>query len=325
MNRMKTLRVGIVGAGGIAQYYHVPYFQRCKNVRVVAACDVNAIALEQMRSKFGIKKLYHDYRQLLEAEDLDIISICTSNDMHYPVAMAAIEKGLDIYCEKPLAMTFAQAKEMYEAAKARGIKTGVNFSHRRTPAAQLAREIIASGALGLITYVAAVYAAGGTKYAEHPGSWRNIRERAGFGGLGDMGAHIIDMMRWWLDAEITAVTGRDPALHYREIESTLGRSFYARIDTPATPSQKAKLARLDASAVADSQLAGGPILSKLTAAPGNGAPIGGLKVVTEGGWFAARPSGTENIYKLYAESFRSEEHLQRIIEEARALVQRVLG
>jgi len=208
MSTTKTLHVGIVGAGGIAQYYHVPYLQRCKNVRVAAACDVSDTALEQMKSKFGIRRLFRNYRELLDLDILDLISICTSNDMHYPVAMAAIEKGLDIYCEKPLAMTFAQAKAMYEAAKAKGIKTGVNFSHRRTPAAQLAREIIASGALGQITYVAAVYAAGGTKYAEHPGSWRNDRERASFGGMGDMGAHIIDMMRWWLDADITALTAQ---------------------------------------------------------------------------------------------------------------------
>lgn len=127
-----------------------------------------------------------------------------------------------------------------------------------------------------------------------------------------------------LACEITAVTGRDPAMHYREIENGLGRSFYTRIDTPAEPEQKAKLAKLDASAVTDSELAGDPITAKLTAAPGNGAPIGGLKVVTAGGWFAARPSGTENIYKLYAESFRSEEHLQKLVEEARALVLRAL-
>ena len=208
MSTSKTLRVGIVGAGGIAQYYHVPYYRRCKNVRVVAACDVSAAALEQMKSKHGIKNLFHDYRELLQMDDLDIISICTSNDMHHPVAMAAIEKGLDIFCEKPLAMTLAEAREMYEAAKAKGIRTGVNFSHRRTPAAQLAREIIASGALGQIEYVAAIYAVGGAKYAEHPGTWRNDRTRAGFGGMGDMGAHIIDMMRWWLDADITAVTGQ---------------------------------------------------------------------------------------------------------------------
>lgn len=158
-----------------------------------------------------------------------------------------------------------------------------------------------------------------------------------FGGEESAGASFVrlDGSVWTTDkdglllgllaCEITAVTGRDPAHHYREIEETLGRSFYTRIDTPATPAQKAKLARLDAAAVTDSELAGDPIRAKLTTAPGNGAPIGGLKVVTEGGWFAARPSGTENIYKLYAESFRSPEHLQRIVEEARALILRSLS
>ncbi len=157
-----------------------------------------------------------------------------------------------------------------------------------------------------------------------------------FGGEESAGASFVrrDGTVWTTDkdgiilgllaCEITAVTGRDPALHYREIENELGRSFYTRIDTPAEPEQKAKLAKLDASAVTDSELAGDPITAKLTTAPGNGAPIGGLKVVTAGGWFAARPSGTENIYKLYAESFRSEEHLQKLVEEARALVLRAL-
>jgi len=157
-----------------------------------------------------------------------------------------------------------------------------------------------------------------------------------FGGEESAGASFVrrDGTVWTTDkdgiilgllaCEITAVTGRDPALHYREIEDELGRSFYTRIDTPAEPEQKAKLAKLDASAVTDSELAGDPITAKLTSAPGNGAPIGGLKVVTAGGWFAARPSGTENIYKLYAESFRSQEHLQKLVEEARALVLRAL-
>jgi phosphoglucomutase len=157
-----------------------------------------------------------------------------------------------------------------------------------------------------------------------------------FGGEESAGASFVrrDGTVWTTDkdgiilgllaCEITAVTGRDPALHYGEIENELGRSFYTRIDTPAEPEQKAKLAKLDASAVTDSELAGDPITAKLTAAPGNGAPIGGLKVVTAGGWFAARPSGTENIYKLYAESFRSQEHLQKLVEEARALVLRAL-
>ena len=208
MSTAKPLRVGIVGAGGIALYYHLPYFARCENVTIVAACDVNDAALQQMRDKFGIEHLCYDYRQLVEMDDLDLISVCTSNDCHYPVVMAAIERGLDIYCEKPLALDYAQAKEMYEAAKARGTKTGVNFSHRRTPAAQLAREIVAGGALGPISYASAIYAAGSSHYAEHKGTWRNDRKKAGFGGMGDMGSHMIDMMLWWLGCDITAVTAQ---------------------------------------------------------------------------------------------------------------------
>ena len=205
MSRAKPLRIGIVGAGGIARNYHVPSYRRCRNVDVVAACDVSDSALAQIQEQHGIDKLYHDYQELLRKEDLDIVSICTSNDMHHPIAMAAIEAGLDVYCEKPLALTCAQAREMHEAAMAKGTKTGINFSHRRTPAAQLAKEIIGSGALGHIHYVAAVYAAGEAGYANRPGTWRNDRDRAGFGGLGDMGSHIIDMMRWWLESDITGV------------------------------------------------------------------------------------------------------------------------
>ncbi len=127
-----------------------------------------------------------------------------------------------------------------------------------------------------------------------------------------------------LACEITARTGKDPGLHYGEIEEQFGRSYYTRIDTPSTPEQKSKLGKLSASAVTDSALAGAPITAKLTAAPGNNASIGGLKVVTRDGWFAARPSGTENIYKLYAESFVSEQHLESLVSEARALVSRSL-
>jgi phosphoglucomutase len=127
-----------------------------------------------------------------------------------------------------------------------------------------------------------------------------------------------------LACELTARTGRDPGEHYRTITARHGESFYTRIDTPATPEQKERLSKLSSSAVTDSQLAGSPITAKLTTAPANGAAIGGLKVVTDDGWFAARPSGTEHIYKLYAESLKSAAHLQTIVEEARALVARVL-
>src|SRR6478752_4861266 len=124
-----------------------------------------------------------------------------------------------------------------------------------------------------------------------------------------------------LAAEITARTGTDPGEHYRELTAEFGAPRYTRIDAPATPEQKAKLARLSPESVKASNAGGEPILQKLTHAPGNQAPIGGLKVVTSGGWFAARPSGTEAVYKIYAESFRDERHLQMLVSDAQQIVQ----
>jgi phosphoglucomutase len=127
-----------------------------------------------------------------------------------------------------------------------------------------------------------------------------------------------------LAAEITAVTGKDPGAHFQQLVEEFGMPYYTRIDAAATPDQKAKLQNLSPTDVKESDMAGEPIVSKLTAAPGNGAPIGGLKVLTKTGWFAARPSGTENIYKIYAESFQSEEHLQAIVSEAQQIVNNAL-
>jgi phosphoglucomutase len=128
-----------------------------------------------------------------------------------------------------------------------------------------------------------------------------------------------------LAAEITARTGKNPGEHYRELTAEFGVPYYTRIDAPATPEQKAKLGKLTPDAVKESDLAGEPITAKLTKAPGNNAPIGGLKVVAESGWFAARPSGTENIYKIYAESFKSQTHLNAILSEAQEMVNHALG
>ncbi|MFO0783521.1 MAG: hypothetical protein U0636_07540, partial [Phycisphaerales bacterium] len=128
-----------------------------------------------------------------------------------------------------------------------------------------------------------------------------------------------------LAAEITARTGRDPGQHYADLVKRFGNPIYTRIDAPATPDQKARLSKLSADAVRASTLAGEPIEARLTHAPGNGAAIGGLKVVAKSGWFAARPSGTENIYKIYAESFKDAAHLERIVQEAQAMVAQALG
>ncbi|PYL20285.1 MAG: phosphoglucomutase, alpha-D-glucose phosphate-specific, partial [Verrucomicrobia bacterium] len=127
-----------------------------------------------------------------------------------------------------------------------------------------------------------------------------------------------------LAAEITARMGKDPGELYQELTSEFGTPYYTRIDAPATPAQKARLQKLSPAAIATDTLAGEQIIAKLTSAPGNGAPIGGLKVVTDSGWFAARPSGTENIYKIYAESFKDDDHLSAIVQEAQEIVTEAL-
>ena len=136
----------------------------------------------------------------------------------------------------------------------------------------------------------------------------------------DKDGPILDL----LAAEMLACTGKDPGEHYQELTKEFGTPFYTRIDAPATPEQKARLAKLDPSSVTASDLAGEPIVAKLTRAPANQAPIGGLKVVASTGWFAARPSGTEDIYKIYAESFRDQAHLDTIVAEAQHIVTNAL-
>ncbi len=128
-----------------------------------------------------------------------------------------------------------------------------------------------------------------------------------------------------LAAEITAATGQDPGAHYQRLRERFGTSYYTRVDAPATPAEKTALGKLAPEAVTAATLAGDPIVAKLTRAPGNGAAIGGLKVASDNGWFAARPSGTENVYKIYAESMVSAEHLTAILDEARQIVGRALG
>jgi phosphoglucomutase len=154
----------------------------------------------------------------------------------------------------------------------------------------------------------------------------------GFGGEESAGASFLrrDGTVWSTDkdgiilnllaAEIIAVTGRDPSELYDSLASELGAPVYERVDAPATPDQKRALSGLTADAVRETELGGEPIVSKLTTAPGNGAPIGGLKVITSHGWFAARPSGTENVYKLYAESFAGADHLRHIQADAKRLL-----
>jgi phosphoglucomutase len=159
----------------------------------------------------------------------------------------------------------------------------------------------------------------------------------GFGGEESAGASFLrrDGSVWTTDkdgiilgllaAEMTAVTGKDPGDLYRDLTRQYGEPAYARIDASATPEQKKILAALTARDITASELAGEKIVSILTTAPGTNDPIGGIKVATEAGWFAARPSGTENVYKLYAESFKGVEHMKRIQSEAQEIVRRAFS
>jgi phosphoglucomutase len=158
----------------------------------------------------------------------------------------------------------------------------------------------------------------------------------GFGGEESAGASFLrrDGTAWTTDkdglipcllaAEMTARTGKDPGQVYEGLTERFGRSYYRRIDVAAGPEERAVLGRLDAEQVGSSELAGEPVQAVLTRAPGNDAPIGGLKVVAEHGWFAARPSGTEDVYKVYAESLAGEDHLERILAEAQGIVKDAL-
>jgi phosphoglucomutase len=159
----------------------------------------------------------------------------------------------------------------------------------------------------------------------------------GFGGEESAGASFLrkDGTVWSTDkdgiilcllaCEILAVTGKDPGQHYQDLVTRFGNPVYARVDAPANREEKARLAALSSEQVSAETLAGEAITAKLTHAPANGAAIGGLKVCTENGWFAARPSGTEDVYKIYAESFKGEDHLRQIQAEAREIVMLALA
>lgn len=212
------------------------------------------------------------------------------------------------------------------------------FTHRGrwSREAAVGKTVVSSG---IIDRVAAKL---GRKLVEVPVGFKwfvdgLIDGSLGFGGEESAGASFLRMdgTVWTTDkdglilgllaAEMKAATERDPSEIYADITRELGESVYERIDAPATAEQKKILARLSPGQITASTLAGDKILAKLTAAPGNNEPIGGLKVVTESGWFAARPSGTEDVYKVYAESFRGADHLRRIQEEAQALISDVLA
>jgi phosphoglucomutase len=259
----------------------------------------------------------HAMRRLIELKDrFDVAWACdTDHDRHGIVARSAGLMNPNHYLAIAISYLFTHRPAWPRSA---GIgKTLVSSSMIDRVAGRLGRPLL-EVPVGFKWFVDGLLA-GSLGFGGEESAGASFLRRDGTVWTTDKDGLILGL----LAAEMTAVTGRDPGELYGELTAEFGDFAYERIDAPASPAEKTRLGHLLPDEVSASELAGEPITARLTNAPGNQAPVGGLKVITPSGWFAARPSGTEDVYKLYAESAKGEEHLRRIQEEARAVIQRV--
>jgi predicted dehydrogenase len=202
------IRVGVIGAGAIAVARHLPAFHDCQDAgkaELVAVADPVTANARQAAERFGVPHVFADYQDLLRLP-LDAVSICTPNVYHEPITLAALALGKHVLCEKPLAMTYAGARQMHERAEQASVTTAVNFRYRFIPAAGFVRDLIQGGELGEIYHVYANYFNGGLHDPATPIHWRETRAEAGSGALGDLASHLIDLCRFWI-GEIASVRG----------------------------------------------------------------------------------------------------------------------
>lgn len=194
----KCLRVGIIGTGGIA-HGHARGYLAAKGAQLVALCDIDGARLEAFAKQYGVDapRCYRDYRELLACPDIDAVDICTPNDVHVPVALAAVEAGKAISCEKPVSVDAPTVLRLKDAVAARQLPAAVCFSYRYRQAAIRARELIRSGALGTIRHVYVQYLQSwGNPEKKCPCVWRFKEKASGSGALGDLGIHMIDLVRF---------------------------------------------------------------------------------------------------------------------------------
>jgi predicted dehydrogenase len=188
------LRVAVVGAGHWAADVHIPGLVRV-GAQVVAICARRQERRQQVAERYGIPRQYADWREMLDSADIDAVSVCTPNDLHAPISIAAAKKGLHVVCEKPLATTVADARGAWEAA--RNVVSMVGFSHRFVPAAQFLKEMIEAGDLGHIYHVFAHMLQGWLVDPTSAAGWRLNRAQSGAGTLGDLGSHLLDLVVWY--------------------------------------------------------------------------------------------------------------------------------
>ncbi len=207
-----STRIGVVGAGAIAVYGHIPSFQAAPGTEIVAICDTNLERAQAAATKFNIPKAYSDYEEMITSAGLDAISVGVPNSLHAPVALAALEAGLHVLCEKPMATSVADGEAMVAAAKRAGKVLAVNMSNRPRPEVLLARQMVSDGRLGKISYASGrmIRRSGIPGF----GSWFTRKELSGGGSLMDIGVHMLDMVLYILGfPKVAAVRGELQMVH----------------------------------------------------------------------------------------------------------------
>ncbi len=206
----KIIRVGSVGLGGIWNGVHQPGIDRSPDLELTAICDIDEKKLNETGERLGIDPAHRflDYHDLINCPDVDAVDICTPNDVHFPVAMAAVEAGKPYDVEKPVTMTAEEADILAKATEEKGLPNMVCFSYRFKAAARFAKDLIARGKIGQVYHVDMQYfQAWGLPRAECPLVWRYVKKHTGSGALGDLGCHALDLVRFVLDKEYTRVVG----------------------------------------------------------------------------------------------------------------------
>lgn len=206
----RVIRIGSVGVGGIWTGVHEPGIRRSPDLELTAICDIDQDKLNAAGEKYGVppERRFTDYHDLIRCPDVDAVDICTSNDAHFEIAMAAVEAGKPYDLEKPITMTAAQAEQLAQATRAKGLPNMVCFSYRFKAAARYAKELIASGMIGQVYHVDMQYfQAWGLPRAQSPLVWRFVKSRTGSGALGDLGCHALDLVRFVTGKEYTRLVG----------------------------------------------------------------------------------------------------------------------
>jgi predicted dehydrogenase len=200
-------RAGVVGTGWWTELTHLPGLRSRADVELVALCGRNPARLAALADRFAIPERYVDWRELIARAHLDVLTIVTPNVLHHPIARAALEAGVHVICEKPLAMDVGQARELAALATARRRASLTFFTHRALPAAARVKQLVEAGFLGRPLHASATYFTYSHLKAGKAASWRMRRAEAGTGVLGDIGSHLVDLVRWWL-GDLTAVSAQ---------------------------------------------------------------------------------------------------------------------